>query len=89
MPFDGRPSSHGDGDANTDSDDDDSDSDNLCLMVGGSKTDAAKKMGFLNFFPTVEQMKQYTVGELIATEVNTTVLQYCDDVGVLVFEIFY
>ncbi|KAL3776792.1 hypothetical protein HJC23_011921 [Cyclotella cryptica] len=38
---------------------------NVCLYQGGNET---RKQPFLNFFPTVEQMENYTVGGLITTE---------------------
>mmetsp|Transcript_4629 Transcript_4629/g.8222 ORF Transcript_4629/g.8222 Transcript_4629/m.8222 type:complete len:733 (-) Transcript_4629:125-2323(-) len=39
-----------------------------CFLTGGSSTDVTKQVGYLNFFPTVEQMEHYTFGNLITTE---------------------
>ena len=41
---------------------------NVCMFTGGNSTD--KKVGYLNFFPKVEQMEQYTLGKLVTTEVS-------------------
>jgi len=39
----------------------------VCFPTGGNSTD---KVGYLNFFPTVEQMKHYTLGKLVTSEVG-------------------
>lgn len=45
----------------------DVDGDRICFRDGGNETD---KVDYLNFFPTVEQMESYSVGELITNEVS-------------------
>lgn len=39
----------------------------ICFHDDGNETD---KVPYLNFFPTVEQMRNYTVGDLITNEVS-------------------
>ena len=39
----------------------------VCFPTGGNSTD---KVGYLNFFPTVEQMEHYTLGKLVTSEVS-------------------
>jgi len=39
----------------------------VCFPTGGNSTN---KVGYLNFFPTVEQMKHYTLGKLVTSEVS-------------------
>jgi hypothetical protein len=39
----------------------------VCFYDGGNRTE---KVPFLNFFPTVKQMENYTAGELITNEVS-------------------
>ena len=39
----------------------------VCFPTGGNSTN---KVGYLNFFPTVEQMEHYTLGKLITSEVS-------------------
>ena len=46
----------------------DESSDNTCFYTGGNSTDAKEKVGYLNFFPTLEQMQHYTLGKLVTTE---------------------
>jgi hypothetical protein len=40
---------------------------NVCLYDGGNET---SKEPYLNFFPTVEQMENYTMGKLVTDEVR-------------------
>lgn len=42
-------------------------SDSSCLFTGG-KHHGKEKVGYLNFFPTVEQMEHYTLGNLVTNE---------------------
>eukprot|EP00581_Thalassiosira_minuscula_P018176 CAMPEP_0183715224 /NCGR_PEP_ID=MMETSP0737-20130205/9545_1 /TAXON_ID=385413 /ORGANISM="Thalassiosira miniscula, Strain CCMP1093" /LENGTH=824 /DNA_ID=CAMNT_0025944313 /DNA_START=105 /DNA_END=2579 /DNA_ORIENTATION=+ len=45
--------------------------DRVCFATGGGEDDdddASKKKGYLNFFPTLEQMEHYTLGKLITSE---------------------
>ena len=39
----------------------------VCFPTGGNSTN---KVGYLNFFPTVEQMEHYTLGKLVTSEVS-------------------
>ena len=39
----------------------------VCFPTGGNST---SKVGYLNFFPTVEQMEHYTLGKLVTSEVG-------------------
>lgn len=39
-----------------------------CLATGGSSTVEEQKVGYLNFFPTVDQMQNYTLGKLVTAE---------------------
>ena len=42
----------------------------LCLSAGGDDAHATEKIGYLNFFPTEEQLENYTLGELITNQVS-------------------
>ena len=42
----------------------------LCLYTGGNPTEVDEKVGYLNFFPTEEQMEKYTLGDLVTSEVR-------------------
>ena len=42
-----------------------------CMLTGGGNSTVDKqKEPYLNFFPTLEQMKMYTLGKLVTTEVS-------------------
>lgn len=49
-------------------DDSSSTTSNTCMFTGGDSKDDKKKVGYLNFFPTVSQMDHYTLGNLITDE---------------------
>lgn len=55
---------------------DDVDGDRICFYDEGNET---VKLPYLNFFPTVAQMSNYTVGELITSEVSWFQLLYISD----------
>ena len=42
----------------------------ICFYVGGNSTVEEERVVYLNFFPTAEQMENYTVGRLITSEVS-------------------
>ncbi|KAL7464824.1 hypothetical protein ACHAXS_005149 [Conticribra weissflogii] len=46
----------------------DSNDDTVCMFVGGSNENETQKVPYLNFFPTVEQMELYTVGDIVTGE---------------------
>ncbi len=61
-PFD--PRSNG-----NDSDNGSDDGNTVCMFVGGSNKNETQKVPYLNFFPTVEQMELYTIGNIVPGEV--------------------
>ena len=46
----------------------------MCMFTGGNSTE--QKEPYLNFFPTLEQMKMYTLGKLVTTEVSYVCMVY-------------
>mmetsp|Transcript_14485 Transcript_14485/g.29415 ORF Transcript_14485/g.29415 Transcript_14485/m.29415 type:complete len:811 (-) Transcript_14485:145-2577(-) len=63
-PFDPSEGSDGSGDGGGD----DSSGDMVCMFVGGSNENETQKVPFLNFFPNVEQMEMYAIGDIITGE---------------------
>ncbi len=53
-----------------DSDDGSDDGNTVCMFVRGSNKNETQKVPYLNFFPTVEQMELYTVGDIVTGEVR-------------------
>lgn len=43
----------------------------VCMFTGGNSTSEEEKVGYLNFFPTLDQMEHYTLGKMVTSEVST------------------